>query len=121
MSNEQGRRFLVDDTNPDLCNAVEALWEKNKKSRNTFFYMDFAEDLLNMMVEIGSITPTMESSDKERLLYVARVLREIADLKRDKPLGDLYPEAVMSLGTIKRVLNMNDADFIAQGIVSKNT
>jgi hypothetical protein len=51
--------------------------------------------------------PSVSESDKERIEWCIATVREIADLGRDKPLGNLYPQAVMVVGTLKRVLEPN--------------
>jgi hypothetical protein len=58
-----------------------------------------------------------DRSDRERLLYCARVVRAIADLGRDgKTLGDFYQEAVGVVGALKCVLNMSDDEFTAENV-----
>ena len=49
----------------------------------------------------------LNDSDKARIEWCISVLRDIADLGRNQPLGDLYPQAVMVIGTLKRVLDPN--------------
>lgn len=64
----------------------------------------------------GQAVVGIDDSDRERLLYAARVLRGIADQGRSRPLGDLWGEAVMACGAIKRVLNIKDEDCAALGL-----
>ena len=49
----------------------------------------------------------LNDSDKARLEWCVAMVREIADLGRDKPLGDLYPQAVQVVAALKRVLEPN--------------
>jgi hypothetical protein len=55
----------------------------------------------------------LDSSDREKLLYVARVLRSAADLGGGIPLGGLWSEILVSFGAIKRVLELSDEDVDA--------
>lgn len=57
----------------------------------------------------------IDSSDRERLLYAARVLRGIADLGH-VALGELWGEAVMGVSAIKCVLNIKDEDCETLGL-----
>lgn len=43
-------------------------------------------------------------SNKARIEWCISTVREIADLGRDKPLSDLYPQAVVVVNALKRVL-----------------
>jgi hypothetical protein len=52
----------------------------------------------------------LDESDKLRLEWCLTTARRIADLGRDAPLGDLYPEAVMVCATLKRVLNIEGTE-----------
>ncbi|WP_250502790.1 hypothetical protein [Caballeronia sp. AZ7_KS35] len=52
--------WRVDDSNPALCAIVEAAWEKHKGSRSTFFYLDFAEEVLNA----APIAPSADTSSE---------------------------------------------------------
>lgn len=58
----------------------------------------------------------LDSSDVERLLYVGRVLRAVADEGQDIPLGDMWSEVVCAGGTIKRVLNILEEDAPRLGL-----
>lgn len=51
--------------------------------------------------------PSVSESDRARIEWCINIVREIADLGRDKPLGDLYPQAVMVSATLKKVLEPN--------------
>lgn len=51
--------------------------------------------------------PSVSESDAARLEWAILTLREIADLGRNKPLGDLYPQAVSVIAALKRVLEPN--------------
>jgi ribosomal protein S27AE len=55
----------------------------------------------------------IDDSDRERLLYVARVLRGAANLGRNSQLGDQWSEILMAFGTVKRVLALSDDDIVA--------
>jgi hypothetical protein len=44
----------VDDSNLELCEIVQALWDRHKHSRATHYYMDFAEDVLNIGRPVAS-------------------------------------------------------------------
>ncbi len=46
----------------------------------------------------------MAGEHTEKLLWVLRTVRAIADLGRFEPLGEWYTQAVMVCGTLKRVL-----------------
>jgi hypothetical protein len=61
----------------------------------------------------------IDSDDRERLLYTARVLRAVADLGRDAPLGELWSEAVVGVGTIKRILNIGDDESSDLGLTAE--
>lgn len=50
---------------------------------------------------------SLSESDKARIEWCIKTVREIADLGRDKPLGDLYPEAVAVVAALKMVLAPN--------------
>lgn len=57
----------------------------------------------------------MNESDRRRIEFCISTLRDIADLGRDKPLGDLYPAVVMCIDTLKTTLRHNDdADKITR-------
>lgn len=60
----------------------------------------------------------MDSSDVERLLYIGRVLRAVADEGADAPVGDLWSEVVCASGTVKRVLNIKDEDAPRLGLLA---
>jgi len=51
--------------------------------------------------------PSVSDSDRARIEWCIETVRAIADLGRDKPLGDLYPEAVQVVAALKRVLEPN--------------
>lgn len=63
--------------------------------------------------------PNIDDSDVQRLLYVARVLRELGNMGRNAQIGDMWPEVIMSIGTIRKVLEMTEEEFVAEGIVRK--
>jgi hypothetical protein len=78
--------------------------------------------LLARALTSGEATPERAGepaypSDRERLLYVARVLRWFADTMGDYSLKG---EALMALGTIKRVLDVRDEDCEALGLTSSS-
>lgn len=52
-------------------------------------------------------TPSLSPIDRSRIEWCIATIREIADLGRDKPLGDLYPQAVMVVSALKVVLQPN--------------
>lgn len=60
----------------------------------------------------------LDSSDRERLLYVARVLRELGNQGRHAPIGDTWSEVIVALGALRKVLGMSTAEFEAEGIVA---
>ncbi len=49
----------------------------------------------------------LDDSDKERIKWCIATIREIANLGRDQPLGDLYRDAVTVVTTLKKVLEPN--------------
>jgi hypothetical protein len=55
---------------------------------------------------VKHLSAVNNSSDKLRIEWCSAVVREIADLGRDK-LGDLYPQAVKVAATLNRVLEPN--------------
>ncbi len=52
-------------------------------------------------------TPSVSESDRARIEWCIVTVRDIADLGRDKPLGDLYPQVVMVIDALNRVLEPN--------------
>ncbi len=59
------------------------------------------------VAETREAWPSVCESDRERLLYCIRVVRAIADLGRENPLGSLYPETLTVIGAINQVLAPN--------------
>ena len=47
----------------------------------------------------------MHESDRLKIEWCIKTIREIADLGRDMPLGDLYPEAVLVVSILKQVID----------------
>lgn len=73
--------FKIDDSNPELCDQIEALWEKSRKSGVTFSYMNFAEDVMALAVELMAKKASEEgvtSAEMQRIRLI---------------LGDEYSEA----------------------------
>lgn len=60
-----------------------------------------------MRTKESEVGQDLNSSDQARIEWCAEAVRQIADLGRDKPLGDLYPLAVQVLGALHRVLEPN--------------
>lgn len=46
----------------------------------------------------------MNESDRARIEWCIIVMQDIANLGRDKVLGDMYPHTLQVLGALKRVL-----------------
>lgn len=57
---------------------------------------------------------TDKSSDTLRIEWSIEVLEDVKALGRDKPLGDKWPDLVMVIGTLKRVLEPNLSEHLAQ-------
>ena len=76
-------------------------------------FPELAQQITNFLnsvpvaAELSPSTPSLCSSDRERVEWCVATVRAIADLGRDKPLGDLYPQAVMVCDALKRVLQPN--------------
>lgn len=49
----------------------------------------------------------LNASDVARLEWCLSTLESVKDIGRDAPLGDRWPDVVMVIGTIKRVLEPN--------------
>lgn len=57
--------------------------------------------------EVFRTEPSVSKSDAAKLEWAILTLRAVADLGRDKPLGDLYADTLMVIGALKRVLEPN--------------
>lgn len=51
--------------------------------------------------------PSLSAPDRARVEWCIATVRQIADQGREKPLGVLYPQAVMVVSTLKLVLQPN--------------
>lgn len=98
--------------------GARAAWDKYREGvplppEDAFL---FAAGYQAGQVDAPEVQSDINSSDRERLLYVARVLRSVADLDATKALGSLGQEAVVAVGTIQRVLDIHDEDCEALGL-----
>jgi hypothetical protein len=113
---------------PETMNAVlestataqsaRAAWDKYREGtplppEDAFL---FAAGYIAGYADAPELASEINSSDRERLLYVARVLRSLADLEASQPIGSLWQETVGAVGTIQRVLDIEDADCEALGL-----
>lgn len=65
-------------------------------------------DRFGQLIERSVTTaPSVCESDKVRLEWCITTLQEVVKLGRDKPLGSEYPNVLMVISTIKRVLQPN--------------
>lgn len=108
------------DATATVATGVRAAWDKYREGvplppEDAFLY---AAGYLAGHADAPELASDINSSDRERLLYVGRVLRTIADLGANQPIGSLWSETVVAVGTIKRVLDIADADCAALGLTA---
>lgn len=99
-------------------NGARAAWDKYREGaplppEDAFV---FAAGYMAGYADAPEKASAINNSDRERLLYVARVLRSVADVGAAAPIGSLVEEAVAAAGTIKLVLEINDEDCQALGL-----
>jgi len=100
--------------------GVRAAWDKYREGaplppEDAFL---FAAGYMAGYADAPEVASDINDSDRERLLYVARVLRSIADIGATQPVGSLWSESVAAVDTIKRVLDVQDADCEALGLTA---
>ena len=123
-------RRLRHSDSPETMNAVlestataksaRAAWDKYRDGaplppEDAFL---FAAGYIAGHADAPELASDINSSDRERLLYVARVLRSLADLDASQPVGSLWQETVGAVGAIRRVLDIEDADCEALGLTA---
>lgn len=67
------------------------------------------------------VAATLSTHNRERLLYVGRVLRALADLRRDAPVGCLSSEAACCVRAIRYVLGVTEANSSSVGLAPAET
>ena len=108
------------DAKAAVAASLRAAWDKYREgvplpADDAFL---FAAGYLAGQADAPELASDINSSDRERLLYVARVLRSIADIGAMQPIGSLWSESVEAVGAIKRVLDIQDADCAALGLTA---